>query len=127
MLFWYSLLFFALGASVVALPVSPPTFHLSRRGADESKLNGYWQGTDRHLKRIIYIEDNQIMKAVPPFSKEPGKDLEHDAPWEWATKESVAESHLPRETMAEIPAVSNRAGVVGTGCSCKIRESLSYE
>ncbi|KAF8329939.1 hypothetical protein F5887DRAFT_923495 [Amanita rubescens] len=99
MLFLYSLLFFVLGTSVVALPVSPLTVHLSRRGPNE--LNGYWHSTG--VARVIYIENNHILEASPKFSKNTDMDLYHATSWRRATKSSVAALNLPPATLANIP------------------------
>jgi hypothetical protein len=54
------------------------------------------QTDDRYINRVIYIEDNQITKAFPEFSNEPGKDLYYLEFWDWATKESVKVSGSPQ-------------------------------
>ncbi|KAF8330650.1 hypothetical protein F5887DRAFT_356321 [Amanita rubescens] len=103
MLFLYSLLFFVLGTSVVALPtVSPPTIHLSRRAADE--IDGYWHhGSASKTKRVIYIKDDEIVEASPKFSNKPNMDLYHAYHWVRATKTSVKGWKVPAEMLKKIP------------------------
>ncbi|KAF8346309.1 hypothetical protein F5887DRAFT_961288 [Amanita rubescens] len=108
MLFLYTLLFFLLGTSVVALPSSPPTSHLTRRRkvSDDSELNGYWLYSKENNNRIINIKNNQILEALPKL-KDPVTDLLHN--WKRATKSSVKASNLPvpEAMMKNIPTKAN--------------------
>jgi hypothetical protein len=99
MLFLYSLLFFVLGASVVAFPVSPPTSHsLSRRTYVEEELNGFWIVSvhfslistyiNRHQQgnsRVIHIQHDAIVWAYPKFKTRPSVKNE----WIRVTEESI--------------------------------------
>ncbi|KAF8329894.1 hypothetical protein F5887DRAFT_1003345 [Amanita rubescens] len=111
MLFLYALLFFLLGTSVVAIPVSPAAPHVSPRGigfskaVDESpvdRINGCWKSIN--LKRGFYmrIENGAIVEFWPPLPAENKRNLLYsDVVWSRAKQNPFRIVNRPPSHMTE--------------------------
>ncbi|KAF8329648.1 hypothetical protein F5887DRAFT_281765 [Amanita rubescens] len=94
MLFFSSFLFFILGTSVVASPVS-----VSPRNMD-----GYWHRNMKLPDRVIYIKGDQILNTIPEM-KNPDA-LPVNTNWQRATRISVLNLNLPENIRNDIPDVA---------------------